>query len=146
MLGYLSLLSGLSIICFSLLVVKLYWETGVSLFRGDSSKPEAWFAHGVVMAFLATAVNGLAWKVGVRIIDLLHNPRWVDIERVGFAIDLVVAILVVWAAFCHLYAAYLNLTISERKGWNWLTVAFYPKTNGFTKTLHFLLNKVCRRE
>jgi hypothetical protein len=147
MVHFIGLIGGLIIIFYALLVVKLYWQTGWRVLDKESRKlPEVWFAHGVVIAFLMAAVNAFVWKVGFRI---LNYGRETEFEYVQYGLlfdGLVLALALTWAAFCHLFAAYLNLTKSEQRDWNWVTIAFYPNHNLAIRTIHRLYVALWRRK
>lgn len=133
-------LSGLSIL-FGGLVIKLYFGLGKRLInRPARAQAEVWFAHGIMVAFVSTVSNVIYFKfLGATLFYLgIMNRMPASYSRVVNTINL---IMLIWAAFCHLYSAYLNLSEAKRKEWTWVTIAFYPEYNPVV----WLIHKVMRR-
>ena len=137
--------SGLFMVVFASLVAKLYWAAGINRFLRGERSPEHWFAHGIVVSFTMVALNALLWKVVIRTVRGMGELEFF-FRTAGNLVDLVFMPFVVWAAFCHLYAAWLNLPVIDKPHWNWLNVAFYPRVSVITKLLGGLLNLVQRRK
>lgn len=142
--GYVSLMSAMLIISFSFLVIRLYWPIGMGRwsYRHGELGAEIYFAHGVVMGFLAALVNALFWKVTIRVMWYLDkNPapllQWGDLFDV-----FVIMPLIVWSAYCHLYSAWLKLPKKEMAKWSWLTRAFYPKRSALVVLIDCVMERL----
>jgi hypothetical protein len=139
-----SVLGSMTILLFSFLVMKLYFRIAQNIFTAEGRKrPEVWFAHGIVVGFAAVAVNAFLWKLILRLTQEMGGDTFtLFIYSAGGYFDFAIAIVTAWAAFCHLYSAYLNLHPDHREGWDWLTIAFYPDHNVITRTIHRLVSRV----
>jgi hypothetical protein len=136
-----SLASGSLIVVFSFLVITLYWKLANHVVFGRHLKdPAAWFAHGICVAFTAAALNAFFWKGAYRVCKLMKLDEWAALfSQYGGYLDLVISLMTVWAGFCHLYSAFLNLSDEGRREWHWFSVPWYPEGNRFTRTLHRML-------
>lgn len=141
------ILGSIPIVIAALMVTALYWKVGRGLYE-RRSQPEIWFAHGIMASFTTIALNAAFWKITVRAADHYHRGELAAFIRLyGGFVDVLVMILTVWAAFCHLYSAYLFLDDSERPYWHWLTVWAHPKENSWpVRLLNKMLGRALRKD
>ena len=143
-----SLVSGVAIMVFSYLVIKLYWRLANHVVFGKHlNDPAAWFAHGICIAFSAAAFNAFFWKFLYRLAQYFQSEGVINfVAYNGGYVDLIVSSMTVWAAFCHLHSAYLNLTTEARRQWSWYDVPWYPEGNRFTRAIQRMLSQVSKKE
>jgi len=141
---FVSAFSGMLIILFSALVIHLYWDTARGIIRHkERKKAETWFSHGIVVGFTSISMNAFFWKVIGRFGQLVGAQTFTDFLRTyGGFFDLMFSIATVWAAYCHLYSAFLHLSVRDRDGWTWLTISFYPNHNFLSRAIHNLMSQV----
>lgn len=138
-----STMSGVFILIFSFLVIRLYWKLAANIYHGkELDDPGSWFAHGIVMGFSAVALNAFFWKFTYRLSKLMGQEDFIYlVAQYGGFFDFGIFLITMWAGFCHLYSAYLNLTPDQRHGWLWVTIPWYPNTNLFTRCIARMLKQ-----
>jgi magnesium-transporting ATPase (P-type) len=129
---------GACVILIGCLVIRLYFGLGRRIFTKQyHDRPEVWFAHGIAVAFASTVINTIFFKLFLAMALkgwYQRPPAWMN----GY-VNFVCLGMMMWAAFCHLYSAYLNLNETEKSEWNWLTIAFYPDRNPVVRLVHHVI-------
>jgi hypothetical protein len=143
-----STISGIFILLFCFLVMKLYWTLATNLPRGrELGDPGSWFAHGIVVGFFAVGLNAFFWKFAFRLSKLTGKEDFVYwVANYGGFFDFGIFLLTMWAGFCHLYSAYLNLPENHRHNWMWFTVPWYPSPNSFTRFIQKMMRRNLERK
>ena len=133
---WISFTIGLALMGMSYLVFMAYRPR-----RWNEAGGAGYLARAIAVAFLAAGLNTAYWQVfgqlGVQF-------GWVTVEWLriwGDWVDLIVKGLAVYAGWLHLKALHEALPDHEKRGWDVLEMAFYPRRRFCLRLMKRVLNR-----
>lgn len=127
----LSFAFGLISIAVSFGVIRAYG----TVLRPKHADCNSWFAHGICIGFSAFALNSLYWAIllrGLRLGGLYSTADWVS-SLGAYANVLFLSLLPGWAAYAHLKAKHLALSVREQREWRVYEMVYYPSRKLFLR-------------